>query len=431
MSQFGLNASRSAGLIHWRTKDFNAFYQPYNMLPSDTNNAQKGSLFSTDSNCNLYDHYFGNVASANVAEPTSAVTGITKLFALPLSMINTFFNQPDTFLPKGLNINIKIVWKNTKTVHLGGDSINSFITTTPAVAKCSAVYIKHADSVYSDFGFVKNACKILYDYSILKEDSDDALRKLWITKPFVYNFYEWKRYVVPQIKSTTDGNVILDFYQNSQRPLDIWFTCVNMGDGTPTSNIANLNGSNQSGFVTSYRFGQCANHIWKKINIFINGRLVKENFYEDANSSLFFANQKRYMNCLTSNDVLNAIEYSNCDKEKLNYELNTVGQTFQFDNISPYHIILSPSTFFQRGTYPVDQGAVNVRIEMQIACLGDSGTVVANPNRNFLNGVAQIIVYSRQSAQLTLDSSHSVTEVQWPAIISNNTNILTRTINTN
>jgi hypothetical protein len=428
MSSFGLNAARTSGLS-FTDKNWSDWQMPYLNIPGKYTNSDCWNFKSTDENARYYDHLYTNLSKFDIVSGLSPASYSTKIFALPISMVNSFFNQQDTWLPKGLRIQIQVTFNNNKTYYTGnGETRISRPTTLPTTAEVkSAGFLINPIASGTTNGIFPTSLKVVYEYSQLRYEIQESLNKLWLQRPFVYNYYEWDVYKT-DLPLGSSAPYTIDFKQNSQRPLDIWI-CVrntkreNFMYGAIT-NTANIDTTNNVTRFQVKKFGLCP-VVYQYIKVFINGREIINNDITQITSAL----SSPPGDGLTSDDVINALIYESCDLETNNIQApRQLSKTINFDNIFPYQITLSPSNFFQRGTYPVDQGAVNVRIELNCTFVAQTGGLLS-PTWPYAG--ATLFVYSRRAAQLTLDASHVCTQVSWPLVVSNNTAVATPSINTN
>lgn len=424
MANFGLQAAKTSGLIYYQNS-FSTLPQPYLAVPTEYSNANKYNYHSVDAYAKYYDHAFTNLAQFDIKGKGTS-TGFyyqPKYFSLPICMINSFFAQENTWLPKGLKIAIQVTFANRKKVYAGGMFMPTFSNTTTQTEAQTTKLIINGFATGSLNGFFKNQIKIVYEYSRLKYELGEDLKKMWLERPFLYNYYEWDVYTTVILKANQSTPYIIDFKQNAQRPLDIWIAIRKDEETTYIDRKLNVNGKSLRFNLPA--FGLCP-VIYQSIKVFINGTeqtyIQSPRLQSDLNQTI--------ADGLTGDDVLNSLIYNKCDKENnLDMATQPLSRQINYDNIYPYQITIAPSNFFQRGTYPVDKGAVNVRLEITPVFLTETGVPLLSNWINYAN--AKLFVYSRRGAQLTLDASHNCTSVEWPLVVSNNTTVATPTINTN
>ncbi len=426
MANFGLQAARTSGLIFYEDS-YSTIPQPYLALPISLTNSDTYCKFSIDTYGKYYDHAFCNLASTNVYAdlPNSQFIYQPKIFSLPLSMTHSFFSQENTWLPKGLRIQIKIIFSDKKINYAGGMSLKAWKTKTTSALGETAKLIINKLAVGSVNGFYPNMMKLIYEYSDLKYEIQEDLKKMWLERPFLYNYYEWDRYVSPILTNTTRPPYIFDFKQNSQRPLDIWIYIRNEGENQQIARYyESLQNIERPFWLQKYSLTPV---IYESIKVFINGQEI----YNVANIPFLNLDSTQVSDGLTPDDVLNSLIAQKCDNETgLDTSNVPISRQINFDNIYPYRITLAPNNFFQRGTYPVDKGACNVRLEITPRFLtSTAGPGLISSWLNYSN--ARMFIYARRGAQLTLDASHNCTNIQWPLVVTNNTTVATPTINTN
>lgn len=424
MANFGLNSARTSARM-FPPRAWSSLEQPFLNIPNRFTNSDLWGYKSIDENARYYDHAFCAVSKY----PNRLLIEenyCTKIFALPLSMVNSFFAQQDTWLPKGTRIQIQITFNNKRAYYTGNGVAKLSRPLPPTVLDTRSTAMRIASEAKGSLnGIFPQQTRIVYEYSNLRYEIQDTIKKLWIERPFLYNYYEWDVYKLNLVEFQ-GSPYIVDFKQNSQRPLDIWLS---------VRNIKNIDG-----FVDSFNpVATDVNHdrtrfqfksfglmpiIYRGVKVFINGREII-NFEADKTQ----LNGGNIGDGLTPDDVINALIFEKCDQEKGADACRPLSRAFNFDNIYPFQITLAPNNFFQRGSYPVDQGAVNVRLELDLCFLDPTSA------RLYSQGVpypeSTLFVHSRRPAQLTFDSSHEVTQISWPLVVSNNTTIANSSINTN
>jgi hypothetical protein len=428
MSSFGLNSARTSALS-FTEKSWSDWQFPYLNIPGRYTNSDCWNFKSTDENAKYYDHFYTNLSKFD-----NGITGIlptsysTKIFALPISMVNSFFNQQDTWLPKGLRIQIQITFDNNRTYYTGNGETKISKAGPTEVEVRSAGFLINQLASGTLSGLFPTSLKCTYEYSNLRFEIQENLNKLWLERPFVYNYYEWDVYKT-DLPAASNPPYIIDFKQNSQRPLDIWICVRNTKRNdfmySAITNAANTNPVNNSTRFQIKKYGLCP-VVYQSVKIFINGR-------EYINNDLLGTTNQTILpgDGLSCDDVINALIFESCDQESTQTSSSTIrplSRAINFDNVYPYQITIAPNNFFQRGTYPVDQGAVNVRIELNCTFVAPTGAVLS-PTWPYAG--ATLFVYSRRAAQLTLDGSHQCVQVSWPLVVSNNSAVATPSINKN
>jgi hypothetical protein len=312
-------------------------------------------------------------------------TGVVdKSFAFCLGDVVPFFDQADTYLPKGTPLEIQLEW---------APPLSAFIGMAPS------------DNIRFN-GVRWNGLAIQYNYHLLTQDSQNIFNVKWVSQPLLYNYLTSALY-------TFQGQPTMDVYtlpilNNIQRPTEITISvCSTNLTVTPISTIP----------VTSYPESTMPGVYFADLAVRAQGRdLIRwinpvplvTTVPAGLNSSGFAV-----INSLI-NEATNHEHYGD-------YGTVSLQATSTLKNGSALCFCLSPSLFYKRGINSTDQGAINLDIQLRMMRMNG-----LNLTRDTV-----IRVVTKTPTQLTIDSDLNVVEVQWPAIISDNGAVLQRTINTN
>lgn len=326
---------------------------------------------------NDYSHpdIFSN--TFNAMTPPLSIGGQTvlKTFTVLLGDVYPFFDQADTYLPKGMPLRIKATI-DTKV------PLNS----VPELLSVNKV--------------MPLSTQLVYRYSTLVEDTQKQFNQRWVGQSLLYDSYIYRMKTLQSTSLRFSDNILI----NMQRPLELTLLVTTTDDNTLIKD--NFNNKDYYSFPNSAAGGI----VWHDLKISMQGRELQ--LWQNRGQSGQFGSAYSWLNTLSNAET--AHETSG-DMGYLE-----MGNT-NSDYPTPVKICLSPGAFYKRGVFPMDQGSINLTIEAQISRI--DGTPLS------LN--YKLLCYTKTPSQVSIDSNFNVVEVQWPSLISDNKAFVQSTINTN
>lgn len=357
-------------------------------------------LDTTDNLKSIVANIFGPIFSS-----VSVNSTCNSLVTFALADIISFFNMDNSYLPKETKIKIIL---STRT------PAPYFVDANGLVTVGASAFIPNLPP------------KIVYNAIQLQEGITKEFNSRWIARPLCYNYLKWDRVQIPFDGVTT--KFTQNILYNQQRPLQLVLVPqlqdVNAFDnGTYflPNDIANVASS-----ALIVGTGIAPGFLFTYIRVYANGILIYDHKNELASVTLSrvangYNTGKSYI------DSIQREENENKDIYQRN-ENATLDMTFE---PRPYVINLAIGEFFKRGLYPTDQGPITLRLEYQV---NFTLNTAANMGISYTQAVPSSFVlqcYYKYPAQVLIDSSQNVTEVQWPAVAINDKPYISQTINTN
>lgn len=429
------------------------------------------NLESLDPNANIFNNFIESVLSA---EPTrKVVAGIINVdtpknrncpITVPLFCLIPFLAQSDSFLPKGIPIEIKIDFEfkaawGLQEAFIAAMFWNTYpISPAPAGDALWTQFNKQFREVYESWfgadagsvdqqlicpffvretatGEINSTIRIVYDYFVLKENIQKEFNLTWIQQPLLYNYYKWRRYDVRDQQGTNSKEIFYNLLINQQRPLAVLFRFELLNQNWPaalsnpikgnsfwysprfvynTSAIAlgadrDLRFSSRSK-IFNYKTGSCIGPKINNIEVMIGSQLIYKASTRTGD------NEASY----TVHSVMDNMNQTNRDNGT-NFVQNASlhAELASFDNATPYKIVLTQSRTYERGLYALDRGNTNLafRIRMDEELKNSDNLTLA--------------MYAIYPAQMTIDKSYTAVESQWPVIIAENGPIVQSQYNIN
>lgn len=422
---------------------------------------QTTNFRSLDPNAGIFDNFIQSVISApknrkvvanliNVDTPKNKNCPIT----VPLFCLIPFLAQSDSFLPKGVPIEIRIDFEFTAPYVLQEAFIAAmFLNTYPVnpIAPGDALWPilkKQFRELYQTWfgadagtddtqllcpffvrdtstGEISATIRLVYDYFVLKENIQKEFNLTWIQQPLLYNYYKWRRYDVKDQQGSNSKEIFYNLLINQQRPLAVLFRYELLNQDWPNKLPNDTQKGNSFYYaprnlpvttayakgasrelayfstcpIFNYKTGSCIGPKISDLEIAIGSQTIYKATTRTGNNDASYTvhSVMDNMNQCNRDNGTNFVQYASLHAELA-----------QFDNATPYKVVLTQSKTYERGMYALDRGNTNLtfRIRMDEELKNSDNLTLA--------------MYAIYPAQMTIDKSYTAVESQWPVIIAEN-----------
>ena len=322
---------------------------------------------------------------------------VNRQYPIMLSDFIPFFNQR-AYFPQHLRIKLKMYFQTFPT----GDIRNNIIYRHDGLTLQE--FCKFTDTT-----IIAAQSSIIYNYSILKNEAATTFNRMFQAESLLYNQYHWRTFRVTANGSSTYE---IPITWSKMRPLELFFSieknnnALSTGFGNPT---LTYNGP----------LMWCSGFPILRYEIYANGQRLQ--YYKSVLSASESGNQN--FNILNAYDVLNNNTVDRMDKEYLEETQTINGKIGNNLSISPIRFILDPNMNYTSSSRSLDKGTTQLRVSMVF------GNLPAATGQIALTGIPpeyDLVFRFKEPSQLSIDSSHKVEEVDWPAIRANSKTYLNK-----
>ena len=345
----------------------------------------------------------------------SGATAIRKRINVPLSMLNPFFKRENTYLPAGLPIRITLKYMKSFSAKYGTPTVNVFkctlgISTAAVVNRPALDFALNIESSANP--------KIIYMYSVLKEQVQNNYLQMWAARPLLYNSFTYGK---KEIQMANDKHVDQLFMINQAMPLEIFLSVQykndknkngfdNISDGTT---VFPINGS----FVNLL---DCdAGCMFSNLVIYANGVMIRNMPGYIQSTKLLNITTVLYGKSAeeTISDINHAEQVYEGPRQTI-IDSTSMNQVF---SAAPFKIILAPGDIYNIHKYPIDKGTIQLRVTFD----------VVNSIGNTFNENYSAVLRFKHPSQLLINDRFTCVSVTWPAISNGSYQFISQTFASN
>lgn len=310
--------------------------------------------------------FFGNNTNSNILKYYST--------SIPLYFIIPFFNQENSYLPKGTKIYIDIQFMSS----INNRSLNG-LSSVGANNNGLTFFVPDLNNIFNP--------NIMYNYKKLTFENRELMLNLWQNSAFTYNYMDWSYQYFTFVRNNRNFSQFeTNLFINLTKPIELVFA-VELRDGFYGS-IKSLNGDIT--YNSKYKGDQP--YLLTDLVIYANGSEIKtlkgRKFASQGSDSY-------------DNIILNSIN-ENCTNKRMHYFCVTTSNNYL--SSAPFRFILTPGDLDNVNFRPTGSGPINLTISANV-----TSPIYKITNFSPINEQSVLKIYYKNHVQLLMDNTYTVT----------------------